>query len=101
MIREFLLRQRNQELSYDEPGFTQRSGPASYVRDHNRIQLGTGKVVYEKAVQAVRHWEMFHLGWVQLCWPEADIKIGATVAVLVRHCSFWSLNACRVVHLIE
>jgi len=101
VIREFLQRQEHQELSYSEPGISRMSVAAGYVADHNRIRLGTGKKTFEKSMQAVRSWEMFHLGWVQVCWPDVAIEVGATVALLVRHWSFWSLNACRIVYLIK
>jgi uncharacterized protein (UPF0548 family) len=39
--------------------------------------------------------------WIELCWPDAPIEAGATVAVLVSHLGFWSLNACRIVYVIE
>jgi len=101
MIREFLLRQAHRGFSYNEIGASQNSVPAGYVVDHNRVKLGNGEEVFQKAIQAVRSWEMFHLGWVELCWPNAAIEVGVTVAALVRHWSFWSLNACRIVYLIE
>jgi uncharacterized protein (UPF0548 family) len=44
---------------------------------------------------------MFDLPWVRLCWPDAPIGSGAAVAVLVSHLGFWSLNACRIVYLVE
>ena len=46
-------------------------------------------------------WEMFNLGWVRLFQPNTPIEVDATVAVLVHHFGFWSLNACRVVYVIE
>ena len=42
---------------------------------------------------------MFKLGWVELFHPRAPIQTGATVAVLVRHCGFWSVNACRIAYV--
>jgi uncharacterized protein (UPF0548 family) len=101
MIHEFLERQKDQNLSYGEVGLSRKDMAAGYVRDHSRVLLGKGQELFRKAVHAVRRWEMFHLGWVQLCWPETDIEVGATVAVLVHHCWFWSLNACRIVYVIE
>jgi uncharacterized protein (UPF0548 family) len=44
---------------------------------------------------------MFDVGWVRICWPDAPIEPGATVAVLGKHYGLWSLNACRIVYLIE
>jgi uncharacterized protein (UPF0548 family) len=38
--------------------------------------------------------------WIQLGWPDAPIEVGATVAVLVSHLGFWSLNASRIVYVI-
>ena len=39
--------------------------------------------------------------WVQLCWPDTPVEAGAAVAVLVSHLGFWSLNACRIVYVME
>jgi hypothetical protein len=47
------------------------------------------------AVEDVRH------AWIELCWPNASIETGATVAVLISHLGFWSLNACRIVYVIQ
>jgi uncharacterized protein (UPF0548 family) len=44
---------------------------------------------------------MFELGWVQLCWPDAAIRSGSNVAVLVRHYGFYSLNGARIVYTID
>ncbi len=39
--------------------------------------------------------------WIQLCWGNAAIEPGTTVAVLVSHLGFWSLNAARIVYVID
>jgi uncharacterized protein (UPF0548 family) len=39
--------------------------------------------------------------WVNLCWPETPIEVGRNVAILARHFGFWSLNAARIVYVIE
>lgn len=44
---------------------------------------------------------MFVVPWIALCWPDTPIEIGANVALIARHAGFWSLNACRIVYLIE
>ena len=41
------------------------------------------------------------MSWVSLCWPETPIEPGATVAVLISHLGFWSMNAARIVYVIE
>jgi uncharacterized protein (UPF0548 family) len=49
----------------------------------------------------MRRWEMFSTGWMQLCWPDAPIQAGSTVAVLAQLPGLWSLNACRIVYVID
>lgn len=41
---------------------------------------------------------MFKLGWVELFPVGTPIEVGATVAILVNHFRFWSLNSCRIVY---
>ncbi len=100
-IRQFISSQRELPFSYAEVGATARDLPANYIIDHNRIKLGTGKEVYDRAVAALRNWKQFDLGWVRMVPPETPIEVGAVVAILTRHFGFWSLNACRVVYLID
>jgi uncharacterized protein (UPF0548 family) len=44
---------------------------------------------------------MFKLGWVEVFPGSTPIHLGLTVAVVVRHFGFWSMNACRIVYVIE
>lgn len=102
-IDEFLRAQRNAPFSYEEVGMS-RDGASKvdgYVVDHNRVRLGSGEEVFGRAVEALRHWRMFDVGWVRLCRPDAPIEAGTTVAVLGNHYGFWSLNACRIVYVVE
>ena len=69
--------------------------------DHNRVRLGADEEAFARAVEALRGWRMFDLGWVRLCWPDAPLEVRTTVAVLGGHYGFWSLNACRIVYRIE
>ena len=100
-IRQFISSQRELPFSYAEVGATGRELPAGYIVDRNRIKVGTGKEVYDRAVAALQNWKQFDLGWVRMAPPEAPIEIGAVVAILTNHFGFWSLNACRVVYLID
>ncbi|MCX6049315.1 MAG: DUF1990 domain-containing protein [Chloroflexi bacterium] len=104
-IQQFLERQSRLPYSYanvggTRPTFQQRDLPG-YVIDHNRVQLGTGPAVFAQAKAAIQCWQMFNLGWVQLYWPHAPITVGTTVGVLANPFGFWSLNACRIVYLID
>lgn len=100
-ISQFVSSQRELPFSYAEVGATGRELPAGYIVDHNRIKLGTGKEVYDRAVAALQNWKQFDLGWVRMVPPETPIEVGAVVAILTNHFGFWSLNACRVVYLID
>lgn len=99
-IRQFLSAQQDRQFSYPAVGATRAGVPAGYQVDHNRVRVGTGPVAFERAVAAVRRWEMFHLGWTTLCWRNAPIAAGSTVAMLASF-GFWTLNACRIVYVIE
>ena len=100
-IRQFLSAQQGRAFSYPDAGITGRAVPRGYTIDHNRIKLGNGPDVFQRAVESLRRWEMFNIGWLQLCWPDAQIEAGSSVAVLAHHLGFWSLNACRVVSVID
>lgn len=100
-IRRFLAEQQPKPFSYAEVGASYSTPPVNYTLDHNRICLGEGQAVFERAKAAMRSWEMFNLGWVQLCWPDAPLEVETTVGVLARALGLWSLNACRIVYLLE
>ncbi len=100
-IQNFIDLCADDYLSYKEVGFSTNGSPPNYNTDHNRIQIGNGPDAFEKAKAAIRSWKMFDLAWVKLCWPDSPIEVGRNVAVLVNHFGFYSLNACRIVYLIE
>ena len=101
IIVAFIAAQKMLPFSYPEVGCTRQSPPAGYKVDHNRIRLGQGANIFERAKNAVRQWKVFDVPWIELCWPDTPIEAGATVAVLVSHFGFWSMNACRIVYVIE
>lgn len=100
-IRHFLDKQKGEPFSYPEVGASSGSAPGDYIVDHNRILLGAGHETFLRAIRAVKSWKMFDFAWLELYWPDTPIVEGATVGILVRHLGFWSLNACRIVYVIE
>jgi uncharacterized protein (UPF0548 family) len=100
-VRSFISKQKDSSFSYPEVGASALAVPTGYNVDHNRIQLGSGEGTWQRAAAAVRKWRMFRMPWVNLCWPSAPIQVGTDVAVLVRHVGFYSLNACRIVYVVD
>ena len=97
----FLRDARSQDFSYPEVGATRGTLPDGYNIDHNRVKLGQGSQVFRPAVSAIQSWEMFNVGWARVYEPNTPIRVNATVAVVFRHFGFWSLNALRIVYVIE
>jgi uncharacterized protein (UPF0548 family) len=101
-VRRFISSQEDLLFAYEEVGASRDgAAPPGYVVDRYRVKLGEGPEAYARAVEALRGWRQFDLGWVRLLPPETPIEIGATVGVLARHYGFWSLNTARIVYLIE
>src|SRR5687768_11049206 len=104
-ITRYISSQVKLPFSYSEVGTTRTNinstGPAGYTLDHNRVQLGHGGETYRRAVEALQQWRHFELGWVTLVPHGVRVQEGAVVAVKARAGGMWSLNACRVVYVID
>jgi len=100
-IRAFVSAQAALPFSYREVGATRGEPPAGFTVDHYRVRLGAGRAAFERGVAALRTWQMFAIDGVALCWPSAPIAAGTTVGVLAGGYGVWSLNACRIVYLID
>ena len=100
-IHAFLSAQEGEPYSYREVGYSREKTPGGFTVDHNRILLGKGMNVFDRAKRAIQEWKMFDMPWIALCWPDTPIAVNGLVAVLVRHLGFWSLNACRIVYVLE
>ena len=102
-IRAFVAAQSTLPLSYAEVGATREgvTPKGYYAVDRYRVKLGEGEAVYRRAVEALRGWRQFDLGWASIVPRGAPLEVGTTVAVLARHYGFWSLNSARVVYLVE
>ena len=105
-VRSHLAEQALLNHSYPERSATRDATDARpdvsghYAIDHHRVQLGRGRLTFERAKAALHRWEMFALPWVELCWPDAPIEVGTTVGILAGG-RLWSLNACRIVYTLD
>jgi len=103
-IERFISSQRNLLFTYADVGATRfdpATAPRGFTLDHNRVQLGHGIEVYERAVLALKQWRQFDLGWVKIVPSGVKLEKDAIVAVKARACGTWSLSACRVVYIID
>ena len=101
-IRRFISSQHELPFSYREVSATRaETAPADFTVDHNRIRLGDGEDTYQRAVSALRSWQQFDLGWVKIVPPNTPVEVGRTVAVQAHTFGFWSINACRIIYLID
>jgi uncharacterized protein (UPF0548 family) len=96
-IARFVTGSRDAPLSYASPGILERPGTRGRI-DEAVAVVGHGAADLACARTALRTWKHFDLGWVELHPADAPIDEGMTVAVLIRHFGFWSLNGCRVVY---
>lgn len=106
-VRSFLSDQVDLPFSYPEVGASRMIGadgkgaPRGYAVDHHREPLGSGREVFERAKRGVEEWKMFSLDWMVLCWPYLRIAPGEVCAVLAMHMGFWSMNAARIIYVID
>lgn len=102
-IARFIDAQSGLAFRYESVGATQRQPPTGYVVDHRRVLLGQGEATFARAANAIREWEHFRLGWIELHRRKTAVapQPGETVAVLARVFSLWFLNACRIVYVVD
>src|SRR3982750_3076033 len=98
---KFVASQRDLPFTYSEVGATNATPPTGYTVDHNRIQLGSGEQTFRRAVDAIKNWRHFDLGWVVIAPHGVPVEVGATVAVKARAFGTWSLSATRIVYTID
>lgn len=100
-IGRLIARQRAQPFSYPEVGATKARGPTSYNIDQNRALLGRGREIFQSAIVAINEWRMFDISWIRLVPARPEVKEGETVAIVVKHLGFYSVNISRVVYRIR
>ena len=88
-------------FSYPEVAATAGEPPEGYAGAHLRTRHGSGERACAAARAAPRRWGQFQTQWTQIGCPETPVEPGRTVAVLAHVLRVWSLNACRVVYVID
>jgi uncharacterized protein (UPF0548 family) len=73
--------------------------PDGFNLDRHRILLG--RDCFPTARRQMLNWRMFEIGWVRLCWEDAPISVGVTVASLIWLGVAWSLCPVRIVSVVD
>jgi uncharacterized protein (UPF0548 family) len=105
-IRSHLERVADAPFTYPNVGCTKEPElplPPGWNRDHERVLLGHGAEVFERAKAAICSWRMFPPEVARLCWPDCPIEVGRTVAVLYRARPLlcWMLFPARIAYVID
>jgi uncharacterized protein (UPF0548 family) len=100
-IRTVLESQQGCGFSYPKVGATQGELPTGWAVLRGRAVLGSGPATFERAVKAICQWKMFEVSGIELCWPSVPIQPESSVAIVIRHFGFWSVNCCKIVYVID
>ena len=100
-MQGFLAEQRKCEFTYSAIGSIEKPPPAGFVVDHTHVRLGDGEKVFNEARAILTRWGHFQLGWVESSSCDIPLEQGQVVGVLANVFGVWSLNACRIVSVIN
>lgn len=90
-----------EDHDYPHVGATLEELPEGWEHDDADVLLGRGKTVWVRARQALVNWTQFDLGWVEAHDASVPLKVGQAFAFLSRQYGVWSVNACRVVQVVD
>jgi uncharacterized protein (UPF0548 family) len=96
-----LTAQAELAFTYQATGATATTAPECYVVDRTRVLLGTGDDTFQRAKASLRRWKQFDLGWLYAFPGDATICPGQVVAVVARALNVWSINAARIVYVVD
>jgi uncharacterized protein (UPF0548 family) len=97
----FVAKQAGQQFSYAEVGATAGAMPDGYAIYRGREELGRGETCFRRAKAALDDWRQLRLGWLDVFPNGVPLKVGEVVAVGARIAGVWSLNACRIVYVVD
>lgn len=86
--------------SYADVGATRTGPPAGWTVDRDVGVVGHGEADFRRGAERVRQLEMFDLPWIALLTP-GPVSAGRPVTFASRQLGVWTLNACRVVYVVD
>jgi uncharacterized protein (UPF0548 family) len=75
-VEKLVKQEENEPFTYPEVGGTKSNFPSGYSIIRERILLGKGEAVFEKAKQTLNAWKMFDLSWVTLYAAKDPPSVG-------------------------
>lgn len=96
-----LAEQRPESVTYAEVHATRGQLPSGYRHDRHVAELGTGKGVYHRAVQALVDWEAHRRAGLMLHPAKPPIREGETVVLAVTLPGISAIAACRIVYVTD
>ncbi|HZT35622.1 MAG TPA: DUF1990 domain-containing protein [Nitrososphaera sp.] len=103
-LLEKIIQQESQSApAYQEIALT-RDGrtPSSGYRTHEiAVKLAEGEASFEVACDAMRAWKHFPSCGILLYPSTPVIEEGTNLIVCARHIFLWSINACRIIYIID
>jgi uncharacterized protein (UPF0548 family) len=72
-----------------------------FTHDDNRIAIGQGRAVFEKAKEVFRTWQHFPVEWAFIHPNTRALETGGVVAMSAKAFGFWWLNLARIVYTID
>lgn len=101
-LTRFLASEAKRPFSYDPVGASRNAkAPVGKFVNNRRERLGKGSDVYARACAALSAWRMFPDAWIRVHSADTEIKQDAVVAVAVRCLGVWTINACRIVYVLD
>jgi uncharacterized protein (UPF0548 family) len=102
-LAEFLKHQAKASFTYAEVGLTasEERWPCGFDHDRNRILLGKGADIFQRARCALFNWRHFPSAWTMIVPADVPIAPGNTIAVLIRALGVWWWNSARIVYTID
>lgn len=99
-IRKVTAASTSHQLTYAEVLASADSRtPAGYFPNSWKCRIGVGEAVFRRAQEAVRHYQMLNLGWLQVVHSEGPPQVGQHVTTLAKSFGLWSLNVARIVQV--
>jgi len=96
-----LARARTEEPAYDGIGGTLETAPAGYRRAEVQRHIGSGQVVFDRAVAALDGWAAQRYAGIVVAPPGVRPVEGETVVQVLRVGPLWAVAACRIVYRVQ